>query len=177
VSQTSNEAKQRWLENNMHKRPEINRNSRLRREYGISPEDYHQMIEDQNGRCAICKRLFTNDKAMSPHVDHDHSTKWVRGLLCNTCNTAIGMFREDPYVMAAAIDYIIYNSTPTEFSFSPLPNPQRQHTEEWKAAASLRHKGNKYKEGKEPWNKGLTYSLPRKPLPVLYEREDLDGGI
>jgi len=50
-----------------------------------------QMMETQNGKCAICAiRLDSTSKAVVPHVDHDHATGKVRGILCSNCNTTLG---------------------------------------------------------------------------------------
>lgn len=66
--------------------PEIKRASKLRRKYGLSPEDYQQLFDSQEGGCALCHRL------VKLCVDHDHETGRVRGLLCNECNFAIGVY-------------------------------------------------------------------------------------
>lgn len=57
---------------------------RLRR-YGVSPVEYEQMLDLQNGRCGIC-----DDPMVEPHVDHNHETGRVRGLLCERCNLRLG---------------------------------------------------------------------------------------
>lgn len=76
----------------------------LKRKYGITGTAYAEILQAQDGRCAICR---TDDPgARSFHVDHDHETDIVRGLLCSRCNTALGLLREDTTVMAAAIAYL-----------------------------------------------------------------------
>ena len=74
----------------------------LRREYGITLEQWNAMRTDQENRCAICRELFVK----TPHVDHCHRTGRVRSLLCTGCNTGLGSFRENPDFMAAAITYL-----------------------------------------------------------------------
>lgn len=67
---------------------------RLKGRYGITAEEYDRRIEEQGGRCAICRRL-PSEVARPKHwtevfcVDHDHDTGRVRGLLCNDCNLVV----------------------------------------------------------------------------------------
>ena len=60
--------------------------------YGMSLEDYEQLLADQGGVCKICGGNRQPQKALG--VDHDHTTGAVRGLLCGKCNSALG-FMED----------------------------------------------------------------------------------
>ena len=80
-----------------------NREERLayQRKYrcGLSPSKFEQMLVDQNNRCKICKREFT-DK-ISPHIDHDHETQEVRGLLCKWCNLRISVLEDSDFVEEA----------------------------------------------------------------------------
>lgn len=76
---------------------------RIKREYGISEDQYYQLVKKQNSKCKICK--LTVDE-LKFHVDHCHKTKKVRGLLCNKCNQAIGLFNEDPTIIKNAIKYL-----------------------------------------------------------------------
>lgn len=70
------------------------------RRYGITYEQRQQMEKNQKGRCAICK------KKKSLCLDHNHNTGKVRKLLCQKCNTGIGMFDEDIHFLASAIEYL-----------------------------------------------------------------------
>lgn len=163
MGQPSKEVKDKWLEENRHKRPEINRNWRLRNVYGITPEFYNQTINEQGDKCAICDIEFNYDtKLTMPHPDHDHSSGFFRGVLCNNCNSGLGMFHDNPDLLQKAIDYLISNSTPTEFVFTKISNPKRRHTDEWKESASKRMIGNKHREGITPWNKGKPWSEETK---------------
>lgn len=68
------------------------------KEYGISLEEYNKMYVAQGGRCAICRR--TKDEAhmgqnKNLHIDHDHQTGRVRGLLCLKCNVGLGAFEDN----------------------------------------------------------------------------------
>jgi hypothetical protein len=58
------------------------------------------MMTAQGGKCAGCTR------AVALVVDHDHKNGVVRGLLCNQCNTALGLVRDDPGTLALLIDYL-----------------------------------------------------------------------
>jgi|SRR5215831_5457267 len=68
--------------------PEAKRGYRLKHLYGISIEQYNQMLEDQGGVCAICRQECRTGKALA--VDHNSETEQVRGLLCRACNGGIG---------------------------------------------------------------------------------------
>lgn len=88
--------------------PEVRRRSNLRAFYGISPEDVAALHERQNGRCAICGRVpnGTDQRTYSLHVDHDHVSGRVRGLLCNHCNLALGHFGESTKRLERALAYL-----------------------------------------------------------------------
>lgn len=76
------------------------RNYHLRRRYGITVEHYDAMLAEQDGLCAICR------EAPAVHVDHDHVTDRVRGLLCFNCNGALGQFRDRTDLMLRAVAYL-----------------------------------------------------------------------
>lgn len=80
------------------------RQSRMLREYGLTEDQYQALLDSQSSRCAICRGALT-----SPHVDHDHSTGRVRGILCFTCNTALGKFHDSVEVLESAIEYLMGN--------------------------------------------------------------------
>lgn len=77
----------------------------LRRFYGITIEEYETMVNAQNGNCAICGRNKSEFKT-SLHVDHDHKTGKIRGLLCSNCNSGIGNLRDDVSLLKKAINYL-----------------------------------------------------------------------
>ena len=77
---------------------------RRQTEYGVSEEDYNAMVLLQNNLCAICNK----PSHRTLHVDHDHKTGRVRGLLCYSCNTGIGLLRDDINYLANAIKYLTY---------------------------------------------------------------------
>lgn len=89
--------------------PGTDRNRFLRRVYGISLEQYQEMLENQGRVCAICGQPETNaprGTVASLAVDHDHDTGAIRGLLCSNCNRAIGLMRDNPELLRAAADYL-----------------------------------------------------------------------
>jgi hypothetical protein len=88
-------------------RPErklADRAGHLKRKFGISLEQYEEMLAAQSGGCAICGVLPPENGSL--HVDHDHETGRVRGLLCFSCNGGIGQFQEDPLILRAAVRYL-----------------------------------------------------------------------
>ena len=72
--------------------------------YGITVEQYQEMHERQGGLCAICGQA--NVRGLSLAVDHCHETGEIRGLLCNPCNSGVGLLGDDPARLQAAIDYL-----------------------------------------------------------------------
>jgi hypothetical protein len=89
------------------KRRKWTREWRRRREFGLEPEDMNVLIERQENRCAICKRRFDESSMRtSPRVDHDHKTGKVRGLLCGTCNSAIGFLDDSEVLLKRALAYL-----------------------------------------------------------------------
>ncbi len=73
--------------------------------YNLTPENWNQMMETQEGRCAICKVHQKNVKKTFC-VDHDHKTGQVRSLLCGKCNSALGFFHDDIVIVKAAKQYL-----------------------------------------------------------------------
>ena len=65
-----------------------------------------QMLEQQNGRCAICAVEFSSLKQMHMHADHCHQTGRPRGVLCKNCNTGLGAYKDDPDLLRAAAVYL-----------------------------------------------------------------------
>jgi hypothetical protein len=79
----------------------------LLRKYGISSQEFKDLCLSQNNKCKICGVNPGNSKKLS--VDHCHSTGKIRGLLCQSCNLAIGLMKDDVGRMEAAIRYILEN--------------------------------------------------------------------
>lgn len=74
--------------------------------YGITLVDFNKMLEDQQGRCAICHRLPEEAKEKMLFVDHCHGSDKVRGLLCRYCNTGLGQFQDNIQRLKTAIKYL-----------------------------------------------------------------------
>lgn len=87
-----------------YKRKRLSRKDRtLRRQYGITLEQYDTKVKMQGGKCAICNL----DPGRHPlHVDHDHATGKVRDLLCPKCNVLLGLATERVALLRAAADYL-----------------------------------------------------------------------
>lgn len=85
------------------------RNKTLLRSYGITLQQYNEMLEKQGGVCAIClqpERMVHKGKVKRLCVDHDHKTGKVRGILCHRCNTTLGMYEDNPELMRNLITYL-----------------------------------------------------------------------
>lgn len=77
----------------------------LRKEYGLSLNEYSQLLLQHNNVCAICKGY--QYKTMSNlAVDHNHKTGEIRGLLCNRCNSGLGFFNDNKHLLINAIKYL-----------------------------------------------------------------------
>jgi hypothetical protein len=82
-------------------------NINKKRRYGLSEEDISRRCLEQSSRCAICCSPFDLGKKTGAfHIDHDHATGAVRGLLCPTCNQALGMLGDDKSRIGLAIAYL-----------------------------------------------------------------------
>lgn len=83
---------------------ERQRAGHLKRKYGITLAQYDELLARQGGRCAICRRGPRPD--ISLHLDHDHESGELRGILCFRCNNALGDFDDDPTLLQAALRYL-----------------------------------------------------------------------
>jgi len=93
---------------NLAQRQYVNRVDSLLRNYNLEIDDYIEMVDKQRGCCAICNEsLIGTQGTMSPYVDHCHRTGQVRGLLCNSCNTALGLFNDNVQILEKAIRYVV----------------------------------------------------------------------
>lgn len=81
------------------------RNNALNCNYGITLKDYNLLLEKQNHKCAICESDNAGGRGVF-HVDHDHETGKIRGLLCHKCNTGIGLLDDNIKILSKAINYL-----------------------------------------------------------------------
>lgn len=90
--------------------PDKVKNIDLKKQYGITLTEYDDMLQAQKNVCAICQKAETavdsKGHLRMMAVDHCHTTKKIRGLLCTSCNTAIGHFKDDVHLLQRAINYI-----------------------------------------------------------------------
>jgi len=73
----------------------VDREQYLKSRYGLTLEDYDQMIEDQDGVCAICGRINNDGRRL--YVDHNHKTGKIRALLCHHCNSKLGVLEDEVF--------------------------------------------------------------------------------
>ena len=92
--------KKKWHKENPDKAAAYNRE----RKFGITQEEYEEMLDRQNGVCAICGGVNANGRRLS--VDHNHDTDEIRDLLCGPCNTALGQVGESVDTLESMIEYI-----------------------------------------------------------------------
>lgn len=91
--------------------PEYKKDRYLQRTYGITLNDYNELLEAQNGVCAICGNPETTinkrgNRVQDLAVDHDHTTGKVRGLLCRKCNRILGDANENIAILTMATNYL-----------------------------------------------------------------------
>jgi len=87
--------------------PRVVKHRKLKSSYGITFEEYENMLELQNNKCAICFFEFDfTSQSKGPHVDHDHKTEKVRMILCRFCNNLLGYADDNIAVFESAIMYL-----------------------------------------------------------------------
>lgn len=92
----------KWREENPDKHSK-QRQKEVLVKYGLSLEDYQNLKRAQDCKCAICRKTPKNHNLA---IDHCHNTGKIRGLLCRTCNSAIGFLKDDPILVRRALDYL-----------------------------------------------------------------------
>jgi hypothetical protein len=85
---------------------------RLMNRYGVKPSLLFALYDQQGGRCRLCRAYMTlsrvrrNAPRTTAHVDHDHTTGVVRGLLCGACNRGLGQMHESVATLRTAAAYL-----------------------------------------------------------------------
>jgi len=98
-----------WKEKNKDRCAEYNRKSNLKINYGISLEEYNNILNKQNGGCALCG--MTQEESLKIDgrhlcVDHCHNTGINRGILCSNCNRGLGLLKDNVDIFKNAIEYL-----------------------------------------------------------------------
>ena len=88
-----------YTESNIEIRRQWAKRSQLRK-YGLTSEEFDAIRRRQNDECAVCH------KVVALHVDHDHVTNRVRGLLCLKCNMALGLLADSPETIQSLLTYV-----------------------------------------------------------------------
>lgn len=114
-----------WAAANPEKVKSASFKFRLKR-YGLTEDQYQSLLLDQHGLCKVCEEPLG-----VVHIDHDHDTGAVRGLLCHTCNVGMGHLKDDPRLLRKAAEYLeqspsivatvparVYNEKDSRFKFS-----------------------------------------------------------
>ena len=99
----NSEQRKMWLKNYVIL-DHVKKNRRydhVKREYGLTKDQYDAMLEKTEGNCEIC-----STPVKEPHVDHDHTTGQIRGLLCFACNRLLGDASDNQEILKAAIAYL-----------------------------------------------------------------------
>ncbi len=89
--------------------PDVLKNRSLKRDFGITLEQYKKMQKEQSNLCLICLNPETTvykDKVRNLAVDHCHVTNKIRGLLCQKCNQGLGLFKDNIDFLNSAIKYL-----------------------------------------------------------------------
>lgn len=100
-----------WVKKHPEQVSKYSRRSKIENGYGLPIEEYEKMLKKCKGKCEICGRVpdIIDNRTGLPrnlHIDHDHETDEVRGLLCSRCNTAIGSLGEDINVVKKLLVYL-----------------------------------------------------------------------
>lgn len=106
--QTNPERQKAW--NAAYIAKDVIKDRKLRYKFNITLEQFNELLNKQNGKCALCDEAFTRRIC----VDHDHACcsghgscgKCIRGLLCSCCNLGLGYFKDDPKKLSKAIEYV-----------------------------------------------------------------------
>lgn len=104
---------------NPEKQSERNRKTALKR-YNLDIDGYNAILNKQHGACAICGN---KNNGKSFHVDHNHQSNLIRGLLCSNCNMALGLLKDNSNIVLRMFDYLEDNE---DLPFTSLIENGRQ---------------------------------------------------
>lgn len=91
-----------WYTNNK----ENVRYRHIHNKYGLTRERFFSMLEEQDGKCALCLEPFKSLGGSHCHIDHCHDTGAIRGLLCMSCNVGLGMLGDTEEGLLNALEYL-----------------------------------------------------------------------
>jgi len=94
-----------WTKNNKERKAELSRSSWMRIRFKMTIAEYNVLLAKQGGECAICHSIAPGGVGRF-HVDHDHVSGRIRGLLCTNCNNGLGRFEDNPDRLIMAAKYI-----------------------------------------------------------------------
>ena len=95
-----------WASKNPTRSARHKRNHHLIKNFGITLVESELLLKKQGGVCAICRKEPREKRGLRPHLDHDHATGKVRGILCAPCNFGLGAFRDNTINLKSAIRYL-----------------------------------------------------------------------
>lgn len=109
--QRNPEKHQKWAADGRKRAGQYRNTQEVCRRLHTTPEQYYKMMQEQDNKCAICKceetrKSRTSGKICALAIDHNHETGKIRALLCHSCNTGIGKFKENKELLKAAIEYL-----------------------------------------------------------------------
>ena len=96
----------KWRKDN----PSYGRNWLRQNRLGISPQEVESLRKIQGNKCMGCGLIFSENKKHREHVDHDHRTGTIRGLLCRKCNLILGWINDDVSILKSLVAYLNANS-------------------------------------------------------------------
>jgi hypothetical protein len=96
-------ASRQWIDTRRLKQPTYFRDKWLKNTYGLSLDEFYEMLAAQKYKCAICSIPIDE---FTRHIDHDHDTRLIRGLLCARCNHGLGHFRDSINILQSAAKYL-----------------------------------------------------------------------
>jgi len=89
---------------------ECHKERQLKNKFGITYLEYHILLKSQGYRCEICRSELESSRYTKFAVDHCHKTGKIRGLLCTSCNTALGLLKDSEHRLHSAIKYLQHHS-------------------------------------------------------------------